>query len=115
MISMAGYRSNILRSLFAILSFVFFLSSCSTEPKSEAGTPSAEEIEMVYGYKCEMCHGKDGNSLIKLAPNLTESTLSLEERVNIILYGKNTMPPQKDVLDEATILGLAEYVATFRE
>lgn len=112
---MAGFKSITTQSVCAILNCVILLSSCSLEPKSEGGTPSAEEIERVYGYKCAICHGKDGNSLIKLAPNLTESTLTLEERVNIISHGKNTMPPQKDVLDEATILGLAEYVATFRE
>ena len=108
---MAGFKSITAKSVSAIISCVVLLSSCSTE----GGTPSAGEIERVYGHKCAICHGKDGNSLIKLAPNLTESTLTLEERVNIISYGKNTMPPQKDVLDEATILGLAEYVATFRK
>jgi cytochrome c553 len=112
---MAGSKSNNLRSALTIAISILILSSCSSEPKSEGGKPSAEEIETVYGFKCALCHGKDGNSLIKIAPNLTESTLDLEQRISIISNGKNTMPPQKDVLDEATILGLAEYVATFRK
>lgn len=112
---MAGFKPISLKPFVSIAFCISLLASCSSEPKSEGGKPSAEEIENIYGIKCALCHGKDGNSLIKLAPNLTQSTLSLEERVNIISHGKNTMPPQKDVLDKATILGLAEYVATFRE
>lgn len=48
------------------------------------------------------------------SPDLSTSTLSLEERVAIISYGKGTMPPQKDVLDAATIRGIATYIERFR-
>ena len=71
------------------------------------------DIEEIYGHKCSICHGKNGVSIIKSAPDLASSTLSVEERVAIILYGRGTMPPQKDVLDMSTIRGLAVYLDTF--
>ena len=64
---------------------------------------------------CAICHGKKGRSVIKTAPHLTESTMSFNERVAIIKYGKTTMPPQKDVLDVKTIEGLAKYIESFKE
>ena len=73
------------------------------------------EVARVYGFKCAICHGKDGRSVIKTAPNLTESTMSHAEIVAIIKYGKNTMPPQKDVLDSKTIEGIATYIESVRE
>ena len=73
------------------------------------------EAARVYGFKCAICHGKDGRSVIKTAPHLTESTMTKEERIAIIKYGKNTMPPQKDVLDSKTIEGIATYIKSFRE
>ena len=71
------------------------------------------DIKEIYGHKCSICHGKNGVSIIKSAPDLASSTLSVEERVAIILYGRGTMPPQKDVLDMSTIRGLAVYLDTF--
>ncbi|MGY8917007.1 MAG: c-type cytochrome [Flavobacteriales bacterium] len=71
------------------------------------------DIEEIYGHKCSICHGENGVSIIKSAPDLASSTLSVEERVAIILYGRGTMPPQKDVLDMSTIRGLAVYLDTF--
>lgn len=104
-----------MRSALALSFCVLILSACGGNSAPVDGKYTQAQIETEYGFKCALCHGKDGNSLIKLAPNLTESTLSLDERIAIISNGKNTMPPQKDVLDKAMIEGLAEYVATFRK
>ena len=49
------------------------------------------------------------------APDLSLSTMALEERVAIITYGKGTMPPQKGILDAATIRGVASYIEEFRD
>ena len=50
----------------------------------------------------------------RLCPDLQTSTLSVEERVAIIAYGKGTMPPHRDMLDMATIRGIAVYIEKFR-
>ncbi len=65
--------------------------------------------------KCSLCHGNDGRLMASKAPDLSLSKLSLEERVAIISYGKGTMPPQKGILDVATILGIANYIEQFRD
>jgi mono/diheme cytochrome c family protein len=71
------------------------------------------DIETIYRYKCSICHGKQGVSIIDGAPDLVSSKLSIDERVAIILYGSGTMPPQKDVLDMPTIRGLAVFIDSF--
>lgn len=71
------------------------------------------DIETIYRYKCSICHGKQGVSIIDGAPDLISNKLSVEERVAIILYGSGTMPPQKDVLDMPTIRGLAVFIDSF--
>ena len=69
-----------------------------------------EDIALIYRYKCAICHGENGVSVIKGAPNLITTEYTMEERVDIIMNGKGTMPPQKDVLDMPTIRGLAVYI-----
>ena len=71
------------------------------------------EIEQIYRFKCSICHGKQGVSVIDSAPDLVSSKLTFEERVAIILDGRGTMPPQKDVLDMPTIRGLAVFIDHF--
>ena len=45
-----------------------------------------------YVLKCSVCHGEDGAPVLASAPDLQTSTLSVEERVAIIAYGKGTGP-----------------------
>ena len=71
------------------------------------------DIDQIYRYKCSICHGKQGVSVIDSAPDLVSSKLSFEERVAIILEGRGTMPPQKDVLDMPTIRGLVVFIDRF--
>jgi len=73
-----------------------------------------KDIALIYKYKCAICHGKNGVSVIKDAPNLVSTEYTMEERVAIIMYGKGTMPPQKDVLDMPTIRGLAMYIDSLK-
>jgi mono/diheme cytochrome c family protein len=104
---------------FAFLGIIF--SSCSegTEGRSvpdlhKNAQINLKDIELIYRYKCSICHGKNGVSVIKGAPNLVTTEYTMEERVAIIMYGKGTMPPQKDVLDMPTIRGLAVYIDSLK-
>ena len=108
-------------TVLILLVAVFSLPSCGNETEvknSETKSSDAKfqsEMAQVYRFKCSICHGKEGVSVIRTAPNLTETTMSKDEVVAIIKYGKNTMPPQKDVLDAKTINGLAEYITIFQD
>jgi mono/diheme cytochrome c family protein len=108
-------RFIVLSALVAVIA----LPSCGESETSQSPNSSKAkfqaDIARVYGFKCAICHGKEGTSVIRTAPHLTETTMSFEERVAIIKYGKKTMPPQKDVLDIETIKGLAEYITTFQD
>jgi mono/diheme cytochrome c family protein len=82
-----------------------------TEQKAQI---NLEGIAVMYKYKCAICHGENGVSVIKGAPNLVTTEYTMEERVAIIMNGKGTMPPQKDVLDMPTIRGLAMYIDSLK-
>ena len=108
-----------MRFIVIVSCIIFVFNSCgnNTEKKNNIVSDNMvlAEVARVYGFKCAICHGKKGRSVIKTAPHLTESTMSFNERVAIIKYGKTTMPPQKDVLDVKTIEGLAKYIESFKE
>ena len=105
---------------------VFMVLSCENpNNKTEIGRENQLETEqnvqinlegiaLMYKYKCAICHGKNGVSVMKDAPNLVTTEYNMEERVAIIMYGKGTMPPQKDVLDMPTIRGLAMYIDSLK-
>ncbi len=77
--------------------------------------PSDAQIQRAYTMKCSLCHGGDGRLMATKAPDLSLSKLTLEERIALITYGKGTMPPQKGILDAATIRGIAHYIEEFRD
>lgn len=120
------YRSKYLPFLLLgfLLSFII-LTSCQNpavidqveihnpSTLNENSQTNTKEIEQIYKYKCSICHGIQGVSIIDGAPDLVSSKLSIDERVAIILEGSGTMPPQKDVLDMPTIRGLAVFIDSF--
>ena len=108
------------RLLVGVLSILMLTQCGSSEAPSEQNSkatnqPSFAAIKRAYTMKCSLCHGNDGKLMASKAPDLSESKMSLEERVAIISYGKGTMPPQKGILDAATIRGVAAYIEEFRD
>jgi mono/diheme cytochrome c family protein len=102
------------------LASVLFAAGCGGDeshnsPTQSSTAPSEASIKRAYTMKCSLCHGTDGKLMASKAPDLSISTMSVEERIAIITYGKGTMPPQKDILDAATIRGIAEYIERFRD
>ncbi len=75
---------------------------------------SEPEARALYIRKCSLCHGDDGDLGASKSPMLSTSTLSLEERVALITYGKGTMPAQKGILNKAEITAVARYIERFR-
>ena len=102
---------------FLAFAMTWGLAGCYQEgpntPKSNNGK-AAPEIGALYDQKCAICHGRDGKLMIGAAPDLTQSQLSLEERITLISYGKSTMPPQKGILSMEQIEALAKYVDKFK-
>jgi len=68
----------------------------------------------LYNDKCTACHGGDGNLGIGGAKKITASTLTQEQRVELITNGKKTMPAFKSQLSEEEIKAVAEYTFTLK-
>jgi len=71
-----------------------------------AGSPDGMAV---FRRHCVTCHGADGKLGLSGAKDLTQSALSLEERIVQITNGKNLMTPYRDVLSAAEIKAVAEY------
>ena len=84
-------------------------------------TPKAKQVakkvdgEKIYKNYCVTCQGLYGDMGASGAKNLQESTFSLEERIEIITNGKNTMTPFKDLLNEEKIKAVAEYTFKLKD
>ena len=106
-----------LRRLGIVFAIVVFGCGETKTPTQEsiAKPPSKASIKRAYTMKCSLCHGSNGKLMASNAPDLSQSKLDLDSRIALITYGKGMMPPQRGVLDAATIRGIAEYIETFRE
>ena len=105
---------------------IFMIGSCDNptdidkiEPNNQPSLDknaqtNLNNIKQIYRYKCSICHGENGVSIVDNTPDLVSTEFTIEERVAIIVYGKGTMPPQKDVLDMPTIRGLAVYIDSLK-
>lgn len=69
----------------------------------------------VFRQKCVTCHGADGALGLNGAKNLSQSVLTLEERINIITNGKKLMTPFGTILSPEEIKAVAEYTQTFKK
>lgn len=89
-------------------------SNSSTATTASAGAPDGEKIYKQY---CVTCHGLYGDMGASGAFNLTTSTLSLEERINVITNGREgtTMVGFKSILDEEKIKAVAQYIEKLRK
>lgn len=66
----------------------------------------------IFRQYCVVCHGADGKLALNGAKDLTISTLTLEERLNIITNGKKLMTPFNEILTPEEIKAVAEYTQT---
>lgn len=109
------------KAYITLIAIVVALMACggndtSTSTNTTAGSNvevSIPEAKRIYTMKCALCHGSDGKLMIGGAPDLTQSEMTLEERVAIITYGKGQMPPQKGILTAAEIRAVAKYTESF--
>lgn len=128
--------------LLALFFFVFALWAQQKEPPAnppaeskippEAAAranpvkPTAESLakgKKLYGYDCEMCHGKSGDGKGDMASdikNVTDFTNpdALKNRTDgellyIIRHGKGDMPPEGERAKDDDIWNLVNYIRSF--
>jgi len=108
------------------LFFLLFIVACESAQEkiarrsSEAagGANSAHFLpdgSAVFRKNCTTCHGANGSLGLNGAKDLSTSTLSLEERVNIITEGKKLMTPFGKLLSPEEIKAVAEYTISLKK
>lgn len=80
--------------------------ACAESSKKEL---TDEQVEKLYRQHCVLCHGIDGTLQVNGAKDLTKSPYSLQDRIQQITKGKNTMTPYENILTKEEIKALAEY------
>ncbi len=99
-----------------------FLIACGGESGGNPNFPSESSDETtaaadidgkaIYTQNCVTCHGVYGDMGASGAFNLKESKLAVEERINVVTNGRNTMLAFNNVLSEDEIQAVAEYTMT---
>lgn len=92
---------------------ILFLASCAeNNPTTPDGKPDGK---VLFEQNCSICHGDDGKLGSAGSKDLSISTFTMEERIQIITNGKNSMAPFKGVMDENQIKAVAEYIESLRK
>ena len=104
----------------SIVICIVMISACTNQsnptPPSQTDEHSTTTINPADLYKanCVVCHGADGTMGMNGAKNLKESTLSKEQIVKQVTYGKGMMVGFEGKLSALEIHQLATYIQTFR-
>lgn len=97
--------------------------ACGSESPKTNDTPKPKKKktkkpvngEKVYKQYCLTCHGADGTMGASGALDLSVTKLTVEEKINVITNGRNTMTPFKGLLNEAKIKAVAEYTEKLKK
>lgn len=73
-----------------------------------------QQGKVIYKVLCVECHGDEGKISLPEAANLSESKLSLDEKVEIIMHGKGIMRGYDSELSEQEITLVAAYTETLK-
>lgn len=100
---------------FVITAALIAVASCSSNSSesAESSTP-AEPGKKVFTTYCVTCHGADGKMGLNGAKDLTQSTLTKEETIQVVTNGRKMMAPYKSILSPQEISEVSEYVMKFR-
>lgn len=98
--------------LFIILVGLF---SCTERKAQEnnSNTISDSYSKQLYTLNCASCHGKDGRLGVAGAKDLSQTSLSDNEKKNIILKGQNGMPSFENRLEIEDIDSIIQYINNF--
>ncbi len=97
--------------VFATLALLAFACSKSDSGEKKPAVAAADGSK-VFNLYCVACHGADGTAQMSGAKDLQLSTLTLDERIEVITNGRNLMAPWKEILSPEKIKAAAEYTMT---
>ena len=93
-------------TLILALGFLFL----SPETTTSHSAIVLEEGADLYKQYCKACHGKRADRDTKKIPSLVASELSRDEKVQMVLAGKNTMPPFEGQLEDTQITAILDFI-----
>lgn len=104
--------------IYFIFGLLFGLASCSNNQSQNDVLPPEtpeEKGASLFIMHCASCHGEDGKLGASGAKDLTMSKLSDKEIENIIVNGKNAMPPMSVLLENKENIDLViKHVKSLR-
>lgn len=117
--------TKMLRYLFALLPLALACGNSAADEirqKAEmaAARSAASQSEgpdglAVYRKYCVNCHGANGKLGLSGAKDLTQSAMTLEERIVLITKGKGMMTPFGELLSDEEIRAVAAYSLTLSQ
>lgn len=95
---------------------IFFMFSCNyySVNTENNNTSHVKTGKVIYQNECMMCHGENGKKRVLGAGDLSQSVLTISERIEIITYGKKSMPSFEQRLKSEQIREVAEYLESLK-
>jgi mono/diheme cytochrome c family protein len=110
---------KLLTILFFLSSLIIWMACGSKQQSVPAGDsiPQTASIDgkTIYNRECILCHGERGDKGVAGSANLTQSLLSLDERIYVIKNGRGIMQPFKNKLTPDEIEAVARYTQELRK
>ena len=78
-------------------------------PEAESGVIDGINAKQIFKQSCAVCHGTDGKLGANGSKDLSQSTLTLDEKINMITKGKGVMIAFEAVLSPEEIKAVAKY------
>ena len=99
-----------MKSFSTFLSWLLILlfTSCGNNATQKSAGQS------LYESNCTSCHGTDGKLCALGAKDLSVTTFSKEQMMEIITTGKSTMTPFGNMLNKEEVSAVADYVQTLK-
>jgi mono/diheme cytochrome c family protein len=99
-------------------------STTSNDSDLEADEEAAEEVsgiidgvnaEQIFKQSCSVCHGLDGKLGANGSKDLTQSVLTIDEKISIITAGKGVMTAFGEILEANEIAAVAKYTEQLKK
>ncbi|MGC6432814.1 MAG: c-type cytochrome [Crocinitomicaceae bacterium] len=105
----------VLKKYYILFIILVGLFSCTERKAQEnnSNTISDSYSKQLYTLNCASCHGKDGRLGVAGAKDLSQTSLSDNEKKNIILKGQNGMPSFENRLEIEDIDSIIQYINNF--
>ena len=99
--------------LFITFIGLFSCTENKVEENNSNSTPTESYSKQLYTLNCASCHGKDGKLGVAGAKDLSQTSLSDDEKKKIILKGQNGMPSFENRLEKEDIDSIIQYIKNF--